>query len=197
MRSIKISILALTLSLGVAFTANAQSTATEFVRQKSDEIIRVINTSSNAQTRVNNLRSTVRTTLNFELLAQRSLGAHWNTLTPAQRTEFTSTLRDVVEHTYARKLGNERITPGSYSVVFSDERERRGNYTVEGRVTTGGKEYHIAVRLLRATSGEWQLFDVITDDISLQETYAESFHEIITKHGYDELLRRLKARQGV
>ena len=194
MRSIKTILLTIGLSMSLAASAAAQSTATDFVRQKSDEIIRVINTAANRTARLDGLRAAVRTTIDFRLLAERSLGQHWSTLTEAQRTEFASTLRDVIESSYSKKLGDERIAPGSYSVVFGDERERRGRYTVEALVTSGGHEHHVEVRLQQNDAGDWQLYDVITDDISLQETYAESFHEIITKHGYDDLLRRLKER---
>ena len=63
-------------------------------------------------------------------------------------------------------------------------------------MSSGGKTYHVLVRLQRSTAGEWQLYDVVTDDISLTEVYAESFDTIMRRHGYDELLRRLKTRAG-
>lgn len=196
MRNFKTAFMTFALVLGVAVGAQAQSTATDFVRQKSDEIIRVINTAPNRTARLTQLRSTVRTTLDFGLLAERSLGEHWTSLTPVQKTEFTNTLRDVIEQSYSEKLGDQRLEPGSYSVVFVGEAERRGRHTVEGQVKSGGKDYHVLVRLQRSAAGDWQLYDIVTDDISLTEVYAESFDTIIRRHGYDELLRRLKSRSG-
>jgi len=192
LKKFHIVIVSFALMLGLSVDALAQSTATDFVREKSDEVIRVVNTSPNKDARLTGLKNAVGTTINFELLSQRTLGRHWATLSEGQQTEFVQALQELIETNYSQRLGNETIEPGSYTVQFTDERERRGRYTVAGVVSSRGDTYFVEVRLQKGAADEWQIYDVVTDDISLQEAYAESFDEIIRTKGFDELLRRIR-----
>lgn len=192
LKKFHIVIVSFALMLGLSVDALAQSTATDFVREKSDEVIRVVNTSPNKDARLTGLKNAVGTTINFELLSQRTLGRHWATLSKGQQTEFVQALQELIETNYSQRLGNETIEPGSYTVQFTDERERRGRYTVAGVVSSRGDTYFVEVRLQKGAADEWQIYDVVTDDISLQEAYAESFDEIIRTKGFDELLRRIR-----
>ena len=192
LKKFHIVIVSFALMLGLSVDSLAQSTATDFVREKSDEVIRVVNTSPNKDARLTGLKNAVGTTINFELLSQRTLGRHWATLSKGQQTEFVQALQELIETNYSQRLGNETIEPGSYTVQFTDERERRGRYTVAGVVSSRGDTYFVEVRLQKGAADEWQIYDVVTDDISLQEAYAESFDEVIRTQGFDELLRRIR-----
>lgn len=192
-KNIKVAVLSFALTLGISVGALAQSTATEFVRVKSDEIIRIVNTSGNQDTRLRGLKSAVASTLDFQLLAERTLSRHWGDLTAKQKTDFVAALQDLIETSYSSRLGNETLEPGSYTVQFTDEKERRGRYTVSGIVSSRGDTYNIDVRLQKNAADAWQVYDIVTDDISLQESYAESFDEIIRSKGFDELLRRIRS----
>lgn len=185
----------LTLMLSVAFatSALAQGTATDFVRAKSDDIIRVVNTSADKDARLAGLRTAVASTIHFELLAQRTLSRHWDDLSATQRATFTATLQELIETSYSTRLGDKMLAPGSYTVQFTDERERRGRTAVSAIVSVDARRHYVDVRLQQSDAGEWQVYDVVTDDISLQESYAESFDEIIRSKGFDELMRRLRA----
>src|SRR5438045_2346855 len=44
------------------------------------------------------------TLLDYEELARRSLAAHWDKLTAPQRTEFVTTLRQLIERNYVKQL---------------------------------------------------------------------------------------------
>lgn len=174
-------------------SAFAQQSATDFVRQQSDEIIRIINTAEDRDERVASLQQAVGTFIDFPMLAQRSLALHWDDRTAEEQAQFTALLQELIETSYATRLGDERVEPGSYTVVFEDERERRGRYTVEGRVSVETNEYFVAVRLIQQ-EGSWRVYDVVTDDVSLLESYAESFDEIIRQDGWDALLERMQEK---
>lgn len=191
---IKTALLTAALSFGLMVSAHAQTSATDFVRSKSDEIVRVVNTAPDRDARIVGLRQAVRTTLDFRLLAERTLSRHWAGLSPADQTRFVDALQKLIETSYSSKLGNETLAPGSYTVNFTDEKERRGRYTVSATVTARGETHNVDVRLQQSSAGAWQVYDVITDDISLQESYAESFDEIIRSKGFPELMRRLEQR---
>lgn len=184
-------ILLIALMLGVSSTAFAEETATDFVRAKSDEIIRIVNTSKDKTTRLEKLNVAVKSVLDYDLLAQRTLAMHWETLNDTQRNEFTVALKELLETSYVKNLGDKTVDPGSYAVQFTDERERRGRYTVSGIVKVEDTTRYIDLRLQKSDVG-WRVYDVVTDDVSLQESYAESFDEIIRDKGFDELLKRIR-----
>lgn len=181
----------LILSFLVATTAYANESATDFVRSKSDEIVRVINTSKDKETRLSKLQTALQSTLDYDLLAQRTLSIHWATLSEKQQTDFIAALRGLLETSYVTKLGNKTVDPGSYSVQFIDERERRGRFTVETVVKVEKDTHNVDLRL-QHTDGIWKIYDVVTDDVSLEESYAESFDEIIRTKGFNELMKRIQ-----
>lgn len=181
----------LILAFLVVTPAYANDSATDFVRSKTDEIVRVINTSKDKNARLKKLKTALQSTLDYDLLAQRTLARHWENLNAKQQNDFTEALRDLLETSYVTKLGNKTVEPGSYSVQFLNERERRGRYTVETVVKVEKDAHNIDLRL-QNTDGVWKIYDVITDDVSLEESYAESFDEIIRDKGFNELMKRIK-----
>lgn len=184
-------ILLIALTFGFSTTALAEQSATDFVRAKSDEIVRIVNTSKDKTSRLEKLNVAVQSVLDYDVLARRTLAMHWKTLSATQRTEFTAALKELLETSYVKNLGDKTVEPGSYAVQFTDERERRGRYTVSGIVKSEGQTYYIDLRLQKSDVG-WRVYDVVTDDVSLQESYAESFDEIIRDKGFDELLKRIR-----
>lgn len=173
-------------------------TATEFVRAKADELVGIINRTpadDAARTaRMSDLRTSIRQFLDFEVLAERTLGSHWDARTPEQRTEFVEALRDLVETSYSHRLGDQTVDQSGYTVTYTDERERNGRYRVEGTVAWGDNEHFVEMKLMMR-DGQFLIYDVVTDDVSLEESYAESFDAIITEHGWDELLNRIRERR--
>jgi len=50
------------------------------------------------------IKKLAATLLDYDELSQKSLVGHWDKLTPAQRTEFVSTLRELIERNYVKQL---------------------------------------------------------------------------------------------
>lgn len=196
------------LSVVLAFTAPAFAsaqetqpaalTATQFVQQQGDEIIAILNqrpTDEASRTqRIANLRRTISEFINVEVLAEEALGAHWDARTPAERVEFTALLRDLIETSYSKKLGDDGIAPGSYTVTWDGERSRNGRTRVEATVTYDGEPHAVEVIMRDGDDGSRVVFDLVTDDVSLRDSYAESFDNIITEHSWEELISRMQER---
>lgn len=187
---------ALVLGISFAGTVSAQQTATEFVQQRAEAVISVVNSAADdaePEARRSALRAAVGSFVDFEVLAERALGEHWDARTAEERAEFVALLRELVETSYTSRLGDERIDPDAYSVVYGEERSRRGRTTVEATLTFESRTHVVEVKVLDREEGR-AVYDVVTDDVSLQESYAESFDQIIRTHGWGELLTRIRAR---
>jgi phospholipid transport system substrate-binding protein len=122
--------------------------------------------------------------------ARRALGPHWRARTPAEREEFVQMFADLLERTYIAQIeryGGERLRIVGEKV----EGERA---VVQGRVVTKtGAEVPVEARM-RLRAGQWLIYDVAVENVSLVANYRTQFDRIIRTSSYAELVRRLRDR---
>lgn len=155
--------------------------------------------SAEAKKRRSTLESEAKKLFDFETLAQKALGKNWETGTPEQQAEFVSLFSGLVQDKYLDQIegnsakgfvlswGNEDLS-GDTAVVKA---------TVEGK-TAEGKDVHIKLsyKMIQKTSG-WMVYDVVTDDSSLVETYKDSFGKMFKKEGsFEAVLVKLRGKAG-
>lgn len=149
--------------------------------------------SPEADAKRSELRKIVASFLDFEELAKRSLGKHWEPLTPKQRSEFTATLRDLIERSYIKQVHGAP----DYNLVFEKETIEGNNATVTATLhaTARGKKVDVAIEYkLLARDNRWLVYDVITDEQSMLENYRAEFNKIINKESFDALMKRMKKK---
>lgn len=170
---------------------------TAFVQQTSNAVLTIVNEASTAGATADRqaaLRDAIRGFLSYELLAERTLGDHWGTRTGEERVAFVALLRDLIETSYSKRLGEGSVEEGDYTIQYTGERERRGRHTVEATVSAEGNTHYLEVKMQAGDQGQWLVYDVVTDDVSLEESYAESFESIIADEGWDGLMNRMRER---
>jgi phospholipid transport system substrate-binding protein len=133
--------------------------------------------------------------LDYGELAHRSLGRHWEPLTPRQREEFVATLRELVERSYLRQVhGN-----AAYNIKYDKEEKAPGGSEASVTATLNtmarGKKVVIAMEYkMLYKDAHWVVYDVLTDDQSMLENYRAEFNKIITKESFDALLKKMKKK---
>jgi ABC-type transporter MlaC component len=177
--------------------APAEGEATQFVQSRAELVLSIVNASTvdsaSLPEKRAELTAALREFLSYELLAERTLGDVWDTRTPEQRAEFTGVLRDLIEASYSRSLGKGTVETTEYEADFHGERTRRDLTTVEATITIGTTEHIVEVKMQRVGDA-FLVFDLVTDDVSLEESYAESFSSIMAESGWDGLLERMRTR---
>jgi phospholipid transport system substrate-binding protein len=128
----------------------------------------------------------------FSETARRSLGHHWAARTPAERDEFTALFADVLERSYLSKIelyGGEKI-------AFAGDTIDGDQATVRTKIVTkSGTDVPVDYRMLR--KGErWVVYDVIIEGVSLISNYRTQFNKIIQTSSYEELVKKLRTKQG-
>lgn len=140
--------------------------------------------------------SSVRDFLDIDELGKRAMANQWTKLTPAQQTEFLSTLRSLIEDNYVRGLRANL----EYSVDNTGESsDPDGNIVVTTQINTKrkGRPYKIEVDyVLKKDGDKLKAWDVKTDGVGLVENYKEQFDKIIAKEGFDGLIGRMKKKQS-
>jgi phospholipid transport system substrate-binding protein len=151
------------------------------------------NWSPEAELEREEVRKLVGAFLDYEELARRSLARHWETLAPKQRTEFTDTLRQLVERSYLKQVHGSP----NYNIKYEKEEKTGSEATVDATLhtTSRGKKVDIAlVYKMIGKNGKWVVYDVVTDEQSMLENYRAEFNKIITRDGFDALLKKMRTK---
>lgn len=139
------------------------------------------------------LSKVVEKFVDFGELSKRALGDKWDKLTAAQRKEFSSTMEGLLRASYAQKA----LGQGKTQVQYGKEDVQGNEATVDTTVNVNRDKFPVEYKLYRADGkGEWRIYDVITDDVSLLETYQGQFRKLIADKGFDGLLSTLKAKRA-
>jgi ABC-type transporter MlaC component len=168
------------------------------LKKSNDKLDKVLhksapNWSPEAELERAEVRKIVGEFLDYDELARRSLGRHWETLTPKQRTEFTNTLRDLVERSYLKQLHGSP----NYNIKYEKEAKNGNEATVDATLntTSRGKKVQVALQYkMIGKDGRWVVYDVVTDEQSMLENYRAEFNKIITKEGFDALMKRMQKK---
>jgi phospholipid transport system substrate-binding protein len=138
------------------------------------------------------VRKVVGGFLDYRELAHRALAKHWESLTVAQRHEFVTTLRELVERSYLKQVRGDP----NYNIKYLTEEKTGNEASVEAKLTTmtRGKKVSIALVYKLIYKDRWLVYDVITDEQSMLENYRAEFNKIINKDGFDTLLKRMKKK---
>ncbi|HWO13699.1 MAG TPA: ABC transporter substrate-binding protein [Polyangiaceae bacterium] len=133
--------------------------------------------------------------LDVNELGERALGQHLERFRPAQRKEFLTLLRDLVEANYIKAMRSN----ASYAVRYLTEEEQNDGSRVvatELSVQRSGRSEVMSVDYRLLKRGEqWRAFDLVTDGVGLVENYRAQFNQIIAKEGVDGLLERMRRKK--
>jgi len=128
----------------------------------------------------------------FTETAKRSLGRHWPPRTAAERREFVDLFADLLERSYFSKI---ELYNGEKIVYLGDTVD--GDYaTVRTKLlTTQGSEIPVDYKMGRQ-GDRWIVYDVVIEGVSLIANYRAQFNKIIQTSSYQELVRKMKAKQA-
>jgi len=123
-------------------------------------------------------------------LSKRTLGLSWNQFSMDQRKEFVDLYKQLLEVTYMDRL----MAYAGEKMRFAKEMPLTGN-TVEVRseLLTKTGPVALAFRLINE-SGQWKVYDVVIEGVSLISNYRSQFREILANHDPQTLLETLKKR---
>ncbi len=168
---------------------------TEQIRAAINQGVEILN-SSRLDTKkqraevINRLREIVYPLFDFEEMAKRSLGAHWRRLDPQQQKEFASLFRELLEKTYADKIGLYEGQKVAYTGEVLDKDYAEVDTKVIGKK---GEAFSVNYKLQRV-DGKWRIYDVVAENISLVNNYRSQFNRVIVNSSFEELMKRLKEK---
>jgi phospholipid transport system substrate-binding protein len=144
------------------------------------------------QERVEKVREIVRPQFAFLEMAQQALGAHWRDRTEAEQREYVRLFTDLLEQAYSAIL--ERYA-AEVQVLFDHERIQGSLAEVDTQVLSSPHEQPVAITYrLRDVGGQWLVYDVEIDQVSLVRNYGTQFRRILDTSSFVDLVQELKSK---
>jgi phospholipid transport system substrate-binding protein len=126
----------------------------------------------------------------YTAISKRALSRNWKKLNKEQRKEFTGLFSKVLGNIYMGRLlkySDEKVTFGKEKRLSEKKAE------VETNIVTASAEIPINYRL-RLKKGEWRVYDVVIEGISMVVNYRSQFKQILVKKSPEELLEMLRKK---
>jgi phospholipid transport system substrate-binding protein len=181
---------------------SATSGPTAAVRTSSEALRKTLSRrypswSPQAEAQENAVEAVIDGIVDFTEIARRSLGPHWQRLSPEEQKEFVGLMQRIIERSpFDRTL---HLDPES-TIKYERESIADNEAMVSSVVTTvarhGGSTRHPVQYRLSLKAGRWRIYDIIVNDVSLVEGYHAQFTKIIAHDSFDGLLRRMRKKVG-
>lgn len=179
---------ALLLTLGLAVPALAQSGPAERIEEAADIFLGILqNDGLNRDERNRRIREEAFRLFDERAIAQSVLSTNWRQASAEQQQEFQDLLARLLESTYIDRL--DAYSGQSVEVGREDIRGNRA--TVDTVVLSEGANVPVVYRL-RELNGEWLVYDVVIENVSLVNSYRESYLSVVRRSGIDGLLQQMR-----
>jgi phospholipid transport system substrate-binding protein len=191
------AIVSLALLFGTLAVAQAGAPM-EQMRQTLDALVAIfedpaLSSPDRAKERREKIQQVLSQRFAYKAMAQRSLGRHWDELTPAQQQQFVPLFSSLLEQMHTQRI--EKYGGKKKSVVPKDEAlhaDGTASVTIEivdprDPTVNENVEYR-----LQNHQGAWLVHDLLIDDGSMITNFRTQFDRVIRQESYDELVRRLE-----
>jgi phospholipid transport system substrate-binding protein len=128
----------------------------------------------------------------FQRMSQLVLGKHWRKATPDQRKAFVMEFRELLVRTYATALLNYSGQEIEYPPI--QWRPEDGRVMVKTLLRENGAPSLPIDYKLYLKEGEWKVYDVVIDNLSLVSNYRSNYSSKIRRHKLSGLIKMLAER---
>ena len=191
--STKRLVLGVALSLCLAPGVVYADTPMEQLRETIQQVMLTMN---GAETRGapelrDKLRDALMPRFDWFEMAKQALGKHWSAV-PSRQHEFVAVFAEFLGNSYIGKIGSYK----DEKIVFVHESIEKNLAQVDTRIIPSkGEPTSVNYRLHRV-EGEWKIYDVVVEDISVVANYRSQFSRILANGSFDELIKRLKEKES-
>ena len=169
---------------------------TDQVKEKIDTIRMILDDpglKDRKAARMEFIMNIVETMIDWQESTKRALGIHWKKRTPQEKEEFVLLFKNLLKRTYSDKLD---LYSGQ-EIVFDSEKVDDDYALVKTKIIDKKQGTDTAVDFRLLKNGErWLAYDISIEGISVLNNYRVQFDEIIVSSSYDDLVKKMKNKQG-
>ena len=169
--------------------------ATKEIKETTDKIIAIISDpafkgTNKRSERDRLLRKVVDERFDWREMSRRTLARHWKKRSDKEKRLFVDLFGKLLERTYMDRVGGY----SGEKVLYQGEKVDGKYGIVKVKIITK-KETEIPVKYrVKKKKGEWFIYDISVQGISLINNYRKQFNSIIIKSSFNDLMKKLKAK---
>jgi len=189
----KIMVMALTLGVFVLSSAAYAATPLETVRGNVNRVLDILRDpalqkKASVEEKKQKLRAVYYDMFDERELSRRCLSRNWAKLSSDQQKEFVHLFHQILENTYSERI----LAYKDEKIVFDRESSLSPTQSaVYTRIITASSEVPIYYRLI-LLNGNWKVYDVVIENVSLVQNYRSQFDEILAKNSPEKMLEILR-----
>jgi phospholipid transport system substrate-binding protein len=206
----KISAATVVLVVALSYAAALEAIATvpppdpmNVIKTGLDQVIAVFNDQRMPlNQRREKLRAMSLQYFDYDSMARSALGYHWRDLTPDQRNEFVPLFTEFIQDAYLSKMEQATVEKIRQEAKTANVRFLKQTYfspdyaEVFSTVALEDQKDPLQVNyMMHQADGQWRVYDVTVDAISLIANYRNQFNRIINNEGYPKLIADLQVKR--
>ena len=131
--------------------------------------------------------------VSFDKMAMQILGKNWRKITEDQQNRYTSAFKNRVSYAMASQYDPEQTYALEVTDSKFDDRGVRALVKSEVVNKSSGKKYLIDYKFfLDKKTGNWMVYDVIVEGISMLQSFKTASNEEMSRNGIESLIAQLE-----
>jgi phospholipid transport system substrate-binding protein len=131
----------------------------------------------------------VKPMFNFDEIARRAVARNWSDFSEEEKTAFSDVFAQFLGNTYIDKIQGEYhneeivyLSQDFYSDIYAE---------VKTHVVRQTLKIPVDYRMLKGKDGQWKVYDIIVEGVSLVKNYRTQFASILKKDKPAQLIQQL------
>ena len=164
---------------------------TEQLQDTIQQVLSVVRNPANSEEqRKAMLRETLMPMFDWSEMAKQTLGKNW-TIAAGRENEFVAAFAEFLGNSYVGTIGSYR----DEKILFVQESIDNNQAQVNTRIIPAKGDATAVNYRLHRVQGEWKIYDVVVEDVSLVVNFRSQFGRILAKGNFDDLLRQLREKE--
>ncbi|HKE58196.1 MAG TPA: ABC transporter substrate-binding protein [Pyrinomonadaceae bacterium] len=158
--------------------------------RRESRCVKVLKGESKKNERRAKLKEMIYQRFDFTEMAKRSLDSEWRRRSPEEQKEFVKLFTDLLERAYLDQI--ESYNGEKIQLLKELDGDNYADVATK-IIDNKGQEYSVNYQLHKV-SGDWKVYDVVIEGISLVNNYRSQFRRVLAKSSYEELVSTMKGK---
>ena len=173
--------------LAISDEANEQ----RFIRSIASDVLNVIKAEQSLSETKTELEAIFNRTIDIDWVGRFVLGRHWRKADDSQKAQFVSSYRSFMVNSYAERL--KEYSGETYDISSPRSLGNDKSALTMTLYRDNGKPVLIDYKV-RAEEGQYRIYDIVVEGISLIATQRSEFNSVINRKGLDFLINALEKK---
>jgi phospholipid transport system substrate-binding protein len=162
------------------------------MKGKIDKVLIVLKKKESNTQKGQQIISMMDPVFDYNLMSKLTLGSNtWSSITPNQQKEFMKIFVAKLKQSYVDKLDLYH----NQNVLYKGVKPyQNGRLQLQTELSGKGETYKINYNFYNS-NGNWLIYDVVLDGVSIVQTYRQQFAGILKGETFDQLLVQLKTKK--